>query len=351
MNTEMTLSQMAAELERRKEAKQDFVADTRQLEMLESGEVRMQAGDDTQLVLPANDIAHNQIATRLDIPTKYYRRMQEAAPQLLADNVNHWFQSKPETRMVRTLDGSMRAFLSNAYQRIENEQIAETVLPVLLEQDGVKIESCAITESRMYIKAVFQRIQGEVNVGDVVQSGVVISNSEVGMGAVKIEPLVYRLVCKNGMIINDAKYAARHVGARVSAQENVYELLTDETIMADDHAILLKVRDVTRAAFDQERFDRHLQLMRDATQDKLLGDPAEAIKVLGKKTSLSDGEQGGVLRHLIEGGDISRWGVLNAVTRTAQDVSSYDRATELESLGGKILTLPASEWKVIAEAA
>ena len=34
--------------------------------------------------------------------------------------------------MVRTLDGKARAFLSDRYHRIDNEQIAEAVLPVLL---------------------------------------------------------------------------------------------------------------------------------------------------------------------------------------------------------------------------
>lgn len=39
------------------------------------------------------------------------------------------------------------------------------------------------------------------------------------------------------------------------------------------------------------------------------------------------------------------------MTRTAQDVESYDRATELETLGGQILTLDRSQWQVLAEAA
>ena len=41
-----------------------------------------------------------------------------------------------------------------------------------------------------------------------------------------------------------------------------------------------------------------------------------------------------MLRHLIEGGDLSAYGLVNAVTHFAQDVDDYDRATEFEALGG-----------------
>jgi hypothetical protein len=40
-----------------------------------------------------------------------------------------------------------------------------------------------------------------------------------------------------------------------------------------------------------------------------------------------------------------------AVTRLAQDAENYDRASDLERLGGRIIELPRSEWRQLAEAA
>jgi hypothetical protein len=54
---------------------------------------------------------------------------------------------------------------------------------------------------------------------------------------------------------------------------------------------------------------------------------------------------------LIEGGSLTQYGLHAAVTRAAQDVADYDRATELEYAGGKIIELPKTEWKVLSEAA
>jgi hypothetical protein len=43
--------------------------------------------------------------------------------------------------------------------------------------------------------------------------------------------------------------------------------------------------------------------------------------------------------------------MLNAVTNLANDTESYDRATELEFLGGQVLDLNPSQWERIAVAA
>lgn len=352
MKTELSLSEMAVELERRSKAKKDFIVPTKKLHLNEKGILIIEAADDGQNVgYDVNDVAHSQIADRLDIPAKYYNRMRDQAPALLADNVNLWLQKAPEQRMVRTLDGKARAFLSDSYARIENEEIASSVLPVLLEQQSVKIASCAISEQRMYIKAVFTHIQAEVRKGDIVQSGVCISNSEVGRGAVKIEPFIERLICTNGMVMKDSSFSARHIGARAEKSDSAYEMYTDETKMADDRAILLKIRDIVRGSFDEIRFKKHVELMQVAMGEKISGKVEETVKVLGKKSSLTEFEQDSILRHLIEGADLSRYGLAQAVTRTAQDVGTYDRSHELEVLGGDIITLPRTDWKVLAVAA
>jgi hypothetical protein len=72
--------------------------------------------------------------------------------------------------------------------------------------------------------------------------------------------------------------------------------------------------------------------------------PAAVARRLG----LTEAEQSGVLRHLVRGGDLSAWGLANAVTRTPEDAADYDRATELEAAGGRVIELPAADWKAIA---
>ena len=355
MKTGSTLMEVATELERQVAEKRDFVAPTQQLEMKHDKEMHLTNGDHTILRVNGKgefnitDVAHGQIAARLGIPQKYYDRLRTESPSLLATNVNHWFQSKPESRMVRTLDGKARAFLSDRFRPLDNHDLAEAVLPTI-QASGCRIESIALTETRLYIKAVTERITAEIKRGDVVQAGIVISNSEVGMGSVKVEPLVFRLVCSNGLIANDYSMSKYHVGRGFEGGDNAEEFFTDETRRTDDKAFFLKVRDVVKGAFNKDVFSRIVDKLHLSTEQTIDADPVKVVEVVQKRFGLSDGERSGVLTHLIKGGDLSQYGLLNAVTRMSQDVESYDRATLIEGLGGQILELPKHEWEMIANA-
>lgn len=346
MKTGKTLIELAQEIKRQRGAKRDLIADTREIAV--TSDLRLRVGGDAFGIA---ETAHNQIANATGIPVKYYDRMRAEDPSLCALNANAWFKKEPERRMVRTLDGAARAFLSDRYQRIDNEHIAEVVLPVLAETPGIRIASAEITERKLYIKAVNERVRSDVKVGDPVEAGVLITNSEIGHGAVAISPLVHRLVCLNGMVVADQKYRRNHVGRRADTTEAVYEMLSDETRRADDKAILLKVRDIVKAALDEARFAVTVEKMREAATGEKMADPVRSIEELGRAMGLAEGEKRGVLHHLIEGGDLTKWGMLNAVTRAAQDVESYDRSTDLEAVGGRILDLNNAEWRELAMAA
>lgn len=347
MRTGLSLTELAKRIEANHALKHDFIADTSALTMqVQTDKTVVLETPDAQ-TFPVRPIAHDQIGSRLEIPAKYYDRMLSEAPDLLATNVNAWFRKNPEKRMVRTLGGDVRAFLSNRYQRIEHEEIAEVVLPILAEIPDVKIVSSEITERRLYIQALAPRIEGEVKRGDIVQAGVIISNSEVGHGSVSISPLVYRLVCLNGMVRNDSRMRANHVGRRVDSNE---ELWAEDTVRADDRAVLLKVRDTVRAAVDEASFAQAVQRMSETTQALVTGNPEKAIEVLAKKVGATESERGGILRSLISGGDLSSWGLINAVTHQAHSIANYDRAVEFEAMGGRLLDLPKTEWREILEA-
>ena len=142
-----------------------------------------------------------------------------------------------------------------------------------------------------------------------------------------------------------------HIGRHADEKDEVYALLSDETRQADDKALLLKVRDTIRASLDEGLFIRWIDRLEGATERKLEGDVTKAVEVLSNRLSLTQDEQSSVLRHLIEGGDLSQYGLINAVTRTAEDAKSYDRATELEMAGATVLDLKPTEWRDLALAA
>ena len=69
------------------------------------------------------------------------------------------------------------------------------------------------------------------------------------------------------------------------------------------------------------------------------------MELTGKGYGLTVPETDGILRYLIEGDDLSLYGLSNAVTRFSQDVESYDRATVLEGIGWSVAAMPPAAWK------
>ena len=349
-----TLTELAIELDRQMKVKKDYLVDTRNMIMdADTNNAQLSIRNDTTgetLVLRVNEIAHNQIGTNLGIPAKYYDKMRSENPELLAMNVNSWFNKSPKTRMIRTLDGTARAFLSDRYRRIDNFEIAQTVLPIIADMKDARIESCEVTDERMYLKVVNPRLTTEVTPGDVVQSGILITNSEVGLGSVTIQPLVYRLVCSNGMVVNDAKMRKYHTGRGNESAED-FTIYSDATLQADDKALQLKIRDITKAVVDQTRFDRVVNMMRQAKNAKITTANVPAmVELASTDFGYSKQEGQGILNYLIRGGDLSLYGFANATTRYAQDVDSYDRSTALESVGYTILGMSPAKWNALQNA-
>lgn len=337
MKTGKTLQELAKEVTRQACAVHDYRVDTRSLNMRNGRFIVPEAPDgDLQISsgYDLSDLAHSQVAARLNIPQKYYDLMRTGAKDLLDTNVNAWFQRKPETRLVRTLDDKVRAFLSSSYRPLDNFKLVETVLPKLQKLDAT-IESSEITEKHLYIKAVFNRIEAKVGVGDIVKMGLIVSNSEVGCGSLKVEPLIYRLVCKNGMIVADAGIRKYHVGRR---DDDAQEMFRATTRIADDKAFWMKVKDVIDATVTKSAFEKIVNDLR-AAKDKTVEKPIEAVKQLANAYRMSDAEEAGVLNHLIKGGDLSTYGVVQAITRTSQDLPDYERATEFERIGGEVLAI------------
>lgn len=347
----LTLQQLAAKIEANSQLKRDYIVPTEKIEMFTVNEEKGRKSVALKLpdhgAFPILPLAHDQIGGRSSIPAKYYDRMLVEAPELLCENVNTWHRLNPVKRMIRTLGGDVRALLSDRYNRIENEEIAKVAFPVLAELPGVQIVSSEVTDKRLYIHFVVPTIQGEVKVGDVVQAGGIISNSEVGCGAVSVSGLIWRLICLNGAKTTDT-FRKNHVGRQVEDSE---QLWADDTRQADDRAILLKVRDMVRAVVDEARFKANLAIMQGLAGAKVTGDPIRAVEVLAAKVGTSEAEQAGILRALIEGQDLSAWGLLNAVTAQSHTAKNYDRAVELEAAGGQLLDLSPTEWRKVLEAA
>lgn len=344
-----SLSELASEIERQQATKRDFVASSQAIGYAPDGTLALRNGNGGR-VFGVTDICHEQLASRLGIPRAYYDRMRLSQPDLLARNVNTWLQAEPKRYMVRTLDGKARALLSDRYRPLDAFDLAQAGFPALAKI-GAEVVSCDLTERRLYVKAVVHKVRATV-VGDIVEAGVTFGTSEVGLGSVFAHPYILKLSCLNGATM-EVGVRKTHVGRSYSGGEDFADLadeyFKDETREASDRAFWMKVRDVIEACCSEERFKGIVGKIEAAAGRKIEKDPVAVIEDVTKRYGFTDDEKGGLLRHLISGGDLSQWGMANAITRLSQDVESYDRASDMERYGGQIIELAPTEWRTLAQ--
>jgi hypothetical protein len=344
-----TLSDVAAQIKREAGERADFRVPTDRLAFTDDGTIRFavtKLKKKTDYEAAPTNHCLRQICSRANIPATYVDRMKDGNAPLLAQNINWWWKHTPDKRMLRTLKNghhTARAFLSERYRPLENADLAAAILPKLAQLE-CEILSCEITETRFYIQAATPKIEAKL-VGDVVRAGIVISNSEVGAGALGLDPLLYTLGCLNGMVLKRIM-SRYHVGRRsdpLFELDSAAEYYTDATREMDDRAFWMKVKDVAEAMFDPAAFKQRVALFQSTAAQKIK--PVEAVEEITERYRFNEAEKEAVLDHLIEGGQPNLYGLINAVTRTATDVESYDRSMELQRIGGEILELPKSVWQ------
>lgn len=381
MKAGKSIVELARELERIKGAARDFVVPVEKLraevqvtsftgaERHPNGEpkliksVKLGFENGERHAYGLNPWSTTQLAGYTDIPKAYFDRINEENPALLADNINHGLETqarisrkagKPESRMLRTLDGNVRGLLSPRYRILDAHDMLESVFPVIADK-GMEVVSSEVTERRLFIKALSPRLTAEVKKGDVVQHGLVISTSDVGAGSVRVEPFIWRLVCLNGMISNTA-IRRFHVGKN-QAEEDIRELLSDRTRDLSDAAFWSQVRDVVLGSLKPENFEREVDRLRLAADLPIKNlDLPRVVELTMKATGLNgEGKKNSILSALAsgnEGAGLTQWGLLNSITRAAQsDDFSYEESIEMERAAGSILELPRKQWEVIAASA
>ena len=339
-----------------KENKYDILVDTQNPELKA---VRDERGVMLQVPSPRhggesrlfgiNPIAHAHIATANDIPKRYYDRMKTEHPDLLIENINEWLMTmKNKTKLVRTLHGSVRAIMSNGYRPLDVDQLFEAALPTVQALD-LETRSIALTERNFYWKVVHKEMTGEIKVGKVMRAGAMIKGSDVGCSKAVGAMWWEETICTNGWVV-EKTIDKVHIGAR-SHVENGHgstEFFSDETRTMQDQTFMSEFKDTIKSLFNRKRFDEKIDVFREAAGQPITADPTKVVELVQKRHSFTDDERGSVLSHLVKSGDLSKFGLAAAITRTAEDLKDYDRSTEFEEIGTQVVETAPSEWNKLA---
>lgn len=276
--------------------------------------------ESTRKEVPAiylGDHARKQFFNRVDYADKLYNRLPERLNLL---NLNWLVQNGGdlETMFRMTDQNQARAMLSGRFQPFDNLELLEMIEPfaghglVRWEWDD---------EMTFHLSISFPNTVQFIKEGDAVEQGIHISNSEVGLRSVTVAAYVYRLKCFNGLIGggNGDIYRFRHTGG---GNGNGHEKMRDmvaaaiESCNVESQRIKAEFQASLEKEIDQPFHFLETQLKHDLTQDE--------FKAVLDQLLLNQDDAG------------TLFGCVNAVTRTAQDLSG-ERSYELQRIGARML--------------
>ena len=309
--------------------------------------VVVETPDGLKDLIPTN-IAFNQINEKMGIPRTYVKRCTEKERHtLLTNNINSWLQD-PSNYLLRTQNNKLRAFLSDRFRLIDNYDVAMLFLEVrknLKETQGIDIEiqDIQLTETNLYIKATSPQLTADIipdpehqERNDIVNGGIIISNSDIGKGRFSIKSYVQVLRCKNGMI-GEHEFSRVHIGKKLDEGEIVW---SEQTHNLKSEAFWSQARDMITSAFTKEVFQKWVREMNGEACVKIER-PIKAIDNIIKKYNINEEHRDALLSEFSQLGH-NKWSLSNAVTQVAQSKENYDDQIEMEKIGTQIMTLPIS---------
>ena len=276
-----------------------------------SGALELSNGNGTGSTYSFSEIATSQMCQKLEIPVKYYRRLPDEMKATVANfdigrlNGSYFLRGKGEW---------IRAFLSAEYVAFNNSEIAQTA-ESLLRNGALDVKSFVLEETHMFLKIISEDI---VDSGAGLKTGILIGNSEVGMGSVSVEPFVFRKPCTNDLIVSREK-SFRHAHIHLTAHE-----LTRR--MAEAISEGFQVASSVLGAFLK-------------TREVKVVDPLEVIRKIAEERMFSQKLTDEVVSSYLVEPESNWFGVINSFTNAAQKLGSLQQI-KMERFAGTLLEAP-----------
>jgi hypothetical protein len=337
----MDLRELVEELRKQRENSLDIICKDEDIEAIPDEKFGILLRISNRGAWPLAEWAHKQLAEKLEIPKRYYDRMLKSGKlELLAENINAWLGGK--RKLIRVLDGRIRAILSDRYRIIDNYDLVFLALDEFKKKETIEIYRIDLTETMLYLKVIDRTLVDTVKGEDVVYGGLIIRNSEVGASALRIEPFILRRVCSNGLILQHSLKKI-HLGRQTLEIDEMD--WSDETKELEDRVLWSKVRDIIRAAFDREVFSSWVKRLKESIEVKV-EKPIKAVNNIVRHLNLTEEEREKLLAYFSEP---TKYGLINAVTNLAGQTKNVEEQVRLEEFAGKILASRDLEGEIIGE--
>jgi hypothetical protein len=283
------------------------------------------------------ELAFSQLAQRLGAPSPYLKTLPA---KLQMACMNYGLTREKQGALLRLAGNEVRAIVSDRYAAIDDALLLD-VVEETLDRAGYLPETqvrASAVGAQTLLRVTLPGESIAVRRDDVIEYGIDIGNSEVGLRSVQITPITYRLVCTNGMRAwrSEASVRMRHVGD----PKRLHEQLRDAIPVA-----------FAEARGDLARWRKATEVLIDSALDEIEGLRAfglgqSEVQTIGRELASSQGllsassSAESVARALAS--STTAFDVANAITAVARDRSDVATRLSMEEVGHRYLTRRAA---------
>ena len=294
---------------------------------------------------------------KIKLPRVYFEHLSRSLYGDMIDyNVSELFNRAEGNFLLRSFvnpdtgEGIARALLSDKFKVIDNLDVLYACMKAIKDTGvNVKIESCDITETklhaRFYCPDIIQQapellsnyrsprrgLNDDSDFG--IYAGFTIQNSEVGTSSFQIAPRLVVGACRNGMVFKRDASKWKHLGSRMD--EGIVKVQQD-TKAKEHELIMLQARDAVATFCSPDYLGSKIESI--SSNNHSITKPQQAIDHVIKHYELPKTITDDLMTYFTKGGDVTRFGISQAMTAIAYEYPNADTAHEIEVASVKLMT-------------
>lgn len=286
--------------------------------------------------MDVTEFALSQYCNKIGMPNNFFKKLRTSKEPALIEmarkNINTLAGFGPDNIMFRCNKNIVRGVLTDKYTPFDTVEILKAFNNELnysneMTPADFKVAGYAHDPDMLHLRMIYgDPIKGE-GIEHGIYAGMTINTSNIGVGKISVNFMLYRQVCSNGMIIshfNQNLFSQRHIN--ISVPEIAAGLSYTFGIFPQ---IAAQIQDKLTKASTTKISNELLNL-----QEK--GYRMETVK---NKLGVSDKDMEEIIILLNEKYPKTVWGFTNAVTEFSK-TKSLERRLELERLAGDLFYTP-----------
>lgn len=164
--------------------------------------IAFNSSDNTSCFLDMTDHAFAQLCHKLGVPASYIQKcFDEGKSSLAVQNLNAWIEANRGGFMFRSTENVARAVVSDSYVPFDNYKILRTLKRTMDNKRFIPTQ-VYLSQDRLHIRFVdFTPLPVNDGSGRDLYAGFILSSSNIGTRAMKLNFFIFRPVCTNGLTL------------------------------------------------------------------------------------------------------------------------------------------------------